>query len=51
MESVAFVPTMFEPFDQLYETPPVAVIDIDVVVQVKSVVVGVLIAAIGAVIF
>ena len=51
MESVALVPTLFEPFDQVYETPPVAVIGIEVVVQLRSVVAGILIAAIGAIMF
>jgi hypothetical protein len=49
--NVAFVPTIAVPFDQEYVPPPVAVREMDGVVQVKTVVASELIVAIGAVIF
>jgi hypothetical protein len=47
----ALDPTFEVPFDQAYEVPPVAVKAILVVPQVNTVVVGVLMAAVGAIIF
>ena len=46
MTSVALVPTSIVPFDQEYVPPPVAVTLIEVVVQLSSVVGGVLIPAV-----
>jgi hypothetical protein len=50
-DNVALVPTTVVPLDHEYVPPPVAVNVIAVVVQVNTVVVGVVIAAAGAVIF
>ena len=45
------VPTTAVPLDQEYVPPPVAVKEIEVAAQVKTLVVGAVIAAGGAVIF
>ena len=47
----ALEPTVVEPFDQEYVPPPVAVRLMDVVEHVSSVADGVLIPAVGAVVF
>ena len=46
-DKVALVPTTAVPLDQEYVPPPVAVKEIEVVAQVKTLVVGAVIAAVG----
>jgi hypothetical protein len=49
--SVAPVPTTAVPLDQEYDPPPVAVKEMDPVLQLRIVVVGAEIAAVGFVVF
>ena len=49
--SPALVPTTAVPLDQEYDPPPVAVNDIEVVLQSRDVVVGAEIATVGGVVF